>query len=176
MTATAHTSHEADLRAPQHAAVIQILNLLLADEYVLYVKTRNYHWNVTGPGFYGLHRLFEEQYERIAKVFDDIAERTRALGGRPLPGMRQFLQESRLSEATVGGNLTDQEMIEDLLTDYEQIVRSLRADARICAELYRDQATADFLSSLQFEHEKTAWMLRSLLVQSAGSATGPKSG
>lgn len=112
-------------------AVVQVLNALLADEYLLYTKTRNYHWNVRGPQFNDLHRFFEKQYEELAEVVDEVAERARSLGGAALGTMTEFLQESRLEEAP--GQYPDASaMLASLLTDHETLIRQLRGDLGIC--------------------------------------------
>src|SRR5690554_1587988 len=80
------------------AGVISLLNALLADEHVLYIKTRSYHWHVTGPHFVGLHQLFEEQYTALAQEIDEMAERIRILGGKALGSMQEFLKHTRLEE------------------------------------------------------------------------------
>ena len=142
--------------------VIEILNHILADEYVLYTKTRNYHWNVTGPDFYELHKLFEEQYEALDDVIDEVAERARALGGKSAGSLREFVDQTRLKESPKE-NPTAKKMIANLLADHESLIRTLREDLTACAEKYQDMGTSDFLTGKMEEHEKMAWMLRSLL-------------
>ena len=78
--------------------VVQILNQLLADEYLLYTKTRNFHWNVTGPDFSQLHKFFESQYEELDEIIDEVAERTRSLGEKPVATLKEFLQQARLKQ------------------------------------------------------------------------------
>mgnify|MGYP000563167984 CR=1 FL=1 len=143
-------------------AVVDILARLLADEYVLYTKTRNYHWNVVGPQFAELHALFEKQYEELNEVVDDVAERIRALG-HPAPGtLAEFLKLARLAEHP-GEPLSAEGMIRALLADHEALVRRLREDLAACADRYGDMGTNDFLTGLMERHEKTAWMLRALV-------------
>src|ERR687888_301932 len=86
------------LSEAQRYGVVAILNTLLSDEYLLYTKTRNYHWNVVGPQFNDLHKFFEEQYNELNEIIDDVAERTRALGGNALGTMTEFLKSTRLNE------------------------------------------------------------------------------
>ncbi len=140
----------------------EILNTLLSDEYVLYTKTRNYHWNVTGPHFNELHKFFESQYESLAEIVDDVAERARSLGEKAYGTLAQFVKATRLKE-----NLSEfpnaKEMIAALTADHEAIVRSLRTDLETCMNKHHDAGTSDFLTGLMEKHEKMAWMLRSFL-------------
>jgi len=138
-----------------------MLNTLLADEYVLYTKTRNYHWNVTGPSFMEFHKLFEGQYEELDKVVDDIAERCRALGHNSLGTLKQFLAITRLTEDDKATNA--KQMLQNLLNDHETIIRILRNDIAVSADQYKDAGTSDFLTGLLKYHEKTAWFIRSYL-------------
>ena len=141
--------------------VVDILNVLLSDEYLLYTKTRNYHWNVIGPQFNDLHKFFESQYEALNDIVDQVAERARALGGHSLGTLKEFLGETRLKEfpAQYPNAAT---MLSNLLTDHESIIQFLREDVETCSR-YQDQGTTDFLTGLMEEHEKMAWMLRSFL-------------
>lgn len=145
----------------QRAIVIDILHTLLADEYLLYTKTRNYHWNVVGPHFNDLHKFFESQYDEIDEIIDEVAERVRALGNKTTATMQEFLQKSRLSEKP-GDFPNAQAMLGNLLADHETIVINLRRDLQICNE-QNDAGTGDFLTGLMEQHEKMAWMLRSFL-------------
>jgi starvation-inducible DNA-binding protein len=142
--------------------VIGILNRTLADEHALYVKTRNYHWNVTGPQFHSLHEMFEEFYQKLAPLADDVAERARMMGGRAIGTMAELSQQTRLSEQP-GEAPEARRMVENLLADHEQIIRDLRQDIDVCADELHDQGTADFLTGLMEEHEKMAWMHRAFL-------------
>ena len=146
----------------QRDGVVKVLNTLLADEYVLYTKTRNHHWNVLGPQFNDLHKFFEGQYSELSEVVDDVAERARALGGRAAATLAEFLKQARLKEHP-GQYPEAREMIANLLADHEAIIRTLRADLETCAEEYSDMGTSDFLTGLMERHEKMAWMLRSFL-------------
>jgi starvation-inducible DNA-binding protein len=141
---------------------IEILNQLLADEYVLYTKTRNYHWNVTGDDFSELHKFFEAQYEEIDEIIDEVAERARSLGGNSLGTLKEFLGLTRLKELPKDYP-ADKQMIARLLTDHESIIQSLRSDLAACSERYHDMGTSDFLTGLMEQHEKMAWMLRAYL-------------
>jgi starvation-inducible DNA-binding protein len=144
-------------------SVIAILNTLLADEYLLYTKTRNYHWNVVGPQFNDLHKFFEAQYEALDDVVDDVAERVRALGGRSLGTLEEFRASARLGEKP-GTAPPARDMLAALLADHEALARSLREDIGTVPDHHRDVGTADFLTGLLEQHEKAAWMLRSFLV------------
>ncbi len=143
-------------------AVVQILNTLLADEYVLYTKTRNYHWNVVGPQFNDLHRFFESLYTPLNDVIDEVAERARALGGRASGSLAEFTKATRLTEDP-GAAPSPREMLAALLADHEAIITTLRADIDTVTEEHRDAGTGDFLIGLLVQHEKTAWMLRAHL-------------
>jgi starvation-inducible DNA-binding protein len=144
------------------AGVVKILNALLADEYVLYTKTRNYHWNVVGPQFNDLHKFFAEQYEKIDGFVDDVAERARTLGGHAVATLSEFGEAARLKEHP-GQYPSAEDMLENLLADHESVIRQLRADADAAADTYHDAGTNDFLTGLMEEHEKMSWMLRSFL-------------
>ena len=140
----------------------QMLNLLLADESVLYATTRDYHWNVTGPDFRSLHREFEEQYEQIAHWIDDVAERARAIGAGARGNWADLTKSAR-SSADAGIGLSADHMLAELLALHEDLVLQLRGDAEACTTRFKDIGTADFLTGLLEQHEKTAWMLRSQL-------------
>lgn len=142
--------------------VIDILNTLLADEYVLYTKTRNYHWNITGPQFHDLHEFFRKQYEELDEMADNIAERARQLGGSSLGTLSEFLDKARIKEHP-NEYPNARTMISNLLDDHETIIRKLRIDADATADKYHDMGTNDFLIGLMEQHEKMAWMLRSFL-------------
>jgi starvation-inducible DNA-binding protein len=142
--------------------VIEILNTLLADEFVLYAKTRNYHWNVTGPHFNDLHKFFEAQYGALDDAIDEVAERVRALGGRALGTLEEFRARARLGEKP-GTVPAARDMLASLLGDHETLIRSLRGDVDAVTDRHHDVGTADFLTGLLEQHETAAWMLRSFL-------------
>jgi starvation-inducible DNA-binding protein len=142
--------------------VTALLNELLSDEYVFYTKLRNYHWNVTGSDFSELHKFFEAQYEEVDDIIDDVAERSRSIGGRPFGTLQQFLKEAQLKEFP--GNYPDSKtMIRNLLSDHESIIQKLRKDLAACAEKFSDMGTSDFLTGIMEQHEKMAWMMRAYL-------------
>lgn len=150
------------LTEDQRNGVAAILNTLLADEYVVYTKTRNYHWNVVGPQFNDLHKFFEAQYTALNEIVDEVAERTRALGGKATGTLTEFLKYTRLNEQP-GQSPDARGMIAELLADHEAIIRHLRVDLETCLEKYHDAGTNDFLTGLMEQHEKMAWMLRAFL-------------
>lgn len=150
------------LSEKQRQGAVQLLSVLLADEYVLYTKTRDYHWNVVGPQFHDLHKLFEEQYQVLNVVVDDMAERIRALGKPTIGTLAEFAQFTRLKEHP-GHYPAAHEMLANLQTDHEMVIRQLRSDAETCADEYQDQGTFDFLIGIMVQHEKMAWMLRAFL-------------
>lgn len=136
------------------------LSRLLADSYTLYLKTHNYHWNVTGPMFRTLHIMFEEHYVELAEAVDVIAERIRALGF-PAPGTyKKFVELSSIKEEEDVPDATT--MIQRAVEGHESVVRTARS-LFPAAEKVSDEATADLLTQRIQLHEKTAWMLRSLL-------------
>jgi len=136
------------------------LSRLLADTYTLYLKTHNYHWNVTGPMFQTLHLMFETQYNELALAVDLIAERIRSLGA-PAPGSyREFAAMSSVPEDDDQPDAT--EMIRRLVAGQEAVARTARSVFPI-VEHAHDEATSDLLTQRLQVHEKTAWMLRSLL-------------
>lgn len=139
---------------------VDILNRVLSDEYVLYTKTRNYHWNVTGSDFNELHKFFESQYEELDGIIDEVAERARALSGNSLGTLKEFLEQTRLKEFPANYPAASK-MIANLLTDHEALIQSLREDLAASAEQFGDMGTSDFLTGLMEQHEKMAWMLRS---------------
>ncbi|MEW5889122.1 MAG: Dps family protein [Pseudomonadota bacterium] len=138
------------------------LSRLLADTYTLYLKTHNFHWNVTGPMFQTLHLMFEAQYTELALAVDLVAERIRALGF-PAPGTyREFSQLTSIQESE--GVPKAQDMIRQLVEGQEAVVRTAR-EIFPMVEQANDQPTADLLTQRMQIHEKNAWMLRSLLEQ-----------
>ncbi len=144
----------------QRKAIAEGLARLLADTYTLYLKTHNFHWNVTGPQFNSLHLMFETQYTELALAVDLIAERIRALG-EPAPGSYSaFAKLSSIREAD--GVPKADEMVRILAEDQLAVVRTARAVFPLADEA-RDEPTADLLTQRMQVHEKTAWMLRANL-------------
>ena len=141
-------------------AIAEGLSRMLADTYTLYLKTHNFHWNVTGPMFNTLHLMFEQQYTELALAVDLIAERIRALGF-PAPGSyAQYAKLSSIKEAT--GVPGAAQMIRQLVAGQEAVVRTAR-DIFPKVDKAHDEPTADLLTQRMQVHEKNAWMLRSLL-------------
>ncbi|HEY5624770.1 MAG TPA: Dps family protein [Gammaproteobacteria bacterium] len=136
------------------------LSHLLADSYTLYLKTHNFHWNVRGPLFNTLHKMFEEQYTELVMAVDEIAERIRALGIAAPGSYREFAGMTRIDEADGGESAED--MIRQLVTGQEAVVRTARA-VFPAADAANDEPTADLLTQRMQIHEKNAWMLRSML-------------
>ena len=139
-------------------AVAQKLQVLLADEYVLYTKTLKFHWNIEGSGFGALHVFLKEQYEQIFDFVDDVAERVRIFGITSNGTLSEFSKNTRLSEQP-GENPGDMNMLSLLLADHESIIRSVRSDIEAVSTL-GDEGTSNFLTDLIEKHEKMAWMLR----------------
>lgn len=154
--------HSVDIAIEEGARqkITHDLSRVLADTYTLYLKTQNFHWNVTGPTFRSLHLLFEEQYKELADALDEIAERIRMLGA-PAPGsFAQFAQLTSIDEEK--GQPEANEMVRQLVHDNETVIRVAR-EAIPAAEEAEDSGTADLLTDRLRAHEKAAWMLRSVL-------------
>lgn len=148
------------INSDDRSTVADALSRVLADTYTLYLQTHNFHWNVTGPQFRNLHLMFEEQYTELATAVDDIAERIRTLG-YPAPGTyKAYATLSSIEE--VEGVPSANDMISHLVTGNETVVRIAR-DALQEAQQANDESSAALLSDRLRIHEKTAWMLRSLL-------------
>ena len=144
----------------QRKAIAHGLSVLLADTYTLYLKTHNYHWNVTGPMFQTLHTLFETQYNELALAVDEIAERIRALGEFAPGSYKDYAKLTSLKEAD--GIPSAEEMIKDLVKGQEAIAKTARSIVPV-ADNASDEVTLDLLTQRMTVHEKTAWMLRSLV-------------
>ena len=148
------------LDADDCKAVAAGLKKLLADTYTLYLKTHNFHWNVVGPQFRELHLMFEEQYTELATAVDDIAERIRALG-LPAPGTYSELNQLTVIEETSGVPASES-MIQILTQDNEAVVRTARK-VLVQAQHAGDESSSSLIGDRMVIHEKTAWMLRSLM-------------
>ena len=156
-TETIHIGLDAKVRAQ----VVKQLSAILADQHILYSKTRNFHWNLTGHRFHTLHEFFEKQYDALALAIDKTAERIRMLG-HPSPGsMKEFLAQATLKEVS-GSLINGDEAIAALRDDNEAAARELRKAIDVIDKA-GDAGTADFLTDLLQAHEQTAWMLRSFL-------------
>jgi starvation-inducible DNA-binding protein len=141
-------------------SVVKSLEKALADTYILYTKTQNYHWNYSGSNFYSLHKLFESQYEELAEAIDEIAERLRALGATVAGTNSAFVKLSSLKEDTKA--LPSDKMVKQLLRDHREIILELRALSAL-AEKSDDPATVDLMGRRLNAHEKSAWMLESTI-------------
>ena len=142
--------------------VAAALSKLLADEFVLYTKTRNAHWNVEGPDFHSMHIFFEQQYEALDETMDSVAERIRQLGHFAPATLKSFLSLTHLTEASREKN-DSQGFLKELLVDHENIIIYCRENINRFANEYGDLGTSDFVTGLMEEHEKMAWMLRAHL-------------
>jgi starvation-inducible DNA-binding protein len=141
-------------------AIAEGLSRMLADTYTLYLKTHNYHWNVTGPMFNTLHLMFEQQYNELALAVDSIAERIRALGVHAPGSYRQFGKLTSIKENVEVPAAMD--MVRQLIEDNETVVRTAREVFPVVDQAH-DEPSADLLTQRMQIHEKTAWMLRSLM-------------
>ena len=141
---------------------VSILSTLLADEFLLRLKLRKYHWNVTGLQFLSLHEIFEQQYTSLATFIDEVAERLRAYGAMSPGTMSEFIRLSRLAEYPAN-NPNAETMIENLVADHEAMIRYLRIDINHVATEYDDVGLEDFLTGQLQVHQKMAWMLRSFI-------------
>ncbi len=154
------TNMDIGIKDKDRKAISEGLSRLLADTYTLYLKTHNFHWNVTGPMFQTLHLMFETQYNELALAVDLIAERIRALG-YPAPGTyREYARLSSIEETA--GVRKAEKLIRLLVEGQEAVVRTARSVIPLAGKV-NDEATADLLTQRMQLHEKNAWMLRSLL-------------
>jgi starvation-inducible DNA-binding protein len=159
-TKTKHMEANIGISEENKRFVSDNLNRLLANEYFLYTKTRKFHWNVEGPHFRSLHTLFEEQYNELADMIDEVAERVRKLGHYALGSFKQFSAVADLLEHD-GEEVADAKtMLLELCDDHETIIRIIRAELIPIAEKYKDEGTSDFLTGIMEQHETMAWMLR----------------
>jgi starvation-inducible DNA-binding protein len=141
---------------------IAILETILSDEMILYVKTRKFHWNVSGESFMELHKLFQAQYTELEETIDLVAERINKLGGKTIGTMKEFLHRTRLKESP-DKYPSQKEMMKDLLSDHQELIVHLRKDVNECTEQNKDAGTTDFLTGIMEQHETTAWILRRYL-------------
>ncbi|CAM3737398.1 Dps family protein [Flavobacterium chungbukense] len=142
--------------------VVDVLIKILADEFVLYTKTKRAHWNVEGPDFYNKHLFFEQQYDAIDEIVDTVAERIRSLGHYTPATLKDFLAVTHLTEELQEKNDANG-FIKELLLDHESIVIYLRENINSIANELQDAGTSDFITGLVETHEKMAWMLRAHL-------------
>ncbi len=150
------------ISAEANQIVVDILKPLVADEVILYTKLRNYHWNVTGPEFKPLHALFEEQYDEVADIIDELAERIRQHGEKAPGTLAEFTAMARLTEEP-GVYPTAATMIAKLEADHEALVRQMRADIEKIDDEADEVGAEDLLTGILQQHQKMAWMLRAHL-------------
>jgi starvation-inducible DNA-binding protein len=143
-------------------SVSHILNSILADEFVLYAKTRGAHWNVEGPDFHSMHLFFETQYEALDDIMDEVAERIRVLGHYASAKLGEYIELTHLTEQPSEPN-NSEGFIRTLLNDHETIIIHLRENINHFSNELNDAGTSDFITGLMEKHEKMAWMLRSHL-------------
>jgi starvation-inducible DNA-binding protein len=136
---------------------INSLTTLLANEMLLYVKTRKFHWNIAGNSFMELHKLFESQYIELEETVDQIAERISKLGGNPIGTMKKYIAHATLVENP--NTVEQKEMLQELLTDHETVLKQIRSFIKEIEET-SDYGTADFLTALLQNHESKSWILR----------------
>lgn len=141
---------------------IALLEVILSDEMTLYIKTRKFHWNVSGESFMELHKLFQSQYTELEETIDEVAERISKLGGKTIGTMKEFSQHARLKESPAKYP-SQKEMLKELLADHESVIKHLRKDVEECGDKFKDAGTADFLTGMMEQHETTAWILRRYL-------------
>jgi len=139
--------------------VATMLNKLLANEYVLYTKTRGAHWNIEGINFIALHQFFQSLYEDLDTIIDDVAERVRSLGHFALGSLKDFLDITDMLEDDQAF-ASESQIIESLANDHETIIRMIRKVIITVTDKDKDFGTADFVTGLMKKHEKMGWMLR----------------
>ncbi|NCD71498.1 Dps family protein [Mucilaginibacter agri] len=143
-------------------AVAEQLAKLLADEFLLYTKTRNAHWNVEGPDFHSMHLFFESQYEQLDDIMDSVAERIRSIGHYAPATLKSFLNLTHLTEQVDSKN-DSMTFLKELLEDHFSIIEFIRGNIDPFASKYHDYGTSDFITGLMETHEKLAWMLKAHL-------------
>ena len=152
------------IKSEHLSEVAKSLSQVLSDEFVLYTKTRNAHWNVEGKDFHDMHEFFEEQYEQLDETMDAVAERIRMLGHYAPGTLKGFLSLTHLTEATREKN-DSIGLITELLKDHESIIKVLRTEINRFATELHDLGSSDFATGLMETHEKMAWQLRAHLVR-----------
>jgi len=155
---------EIGIKKSNRKAVVEMLQQLLADEFLLYTETRNAHWNVEGIDFHTKHVFFEEEYGKLEKIMDEVAERIRMLGFYSPGTLAEFLELSHLEEASP--EQTDSaSFMAILLKDHDTVIKFIRKSIGENAEAHNDEGTADFITGILQVHEQMAWMLRASLKQ-----------
>jgi starvation-inducible DNA-binding protein len=147
---------------PNRQEVATVMAKILADETVLYIKTKNAHWNIEGADFYDKYKFFETQFGQLDELIDSVAERIRSIGHYSPATLKSYLDLTHLTEQTREKN-DSQGFIKELLADHESIIVILREHIKSIANEFHDAGTSDFLTGLMETHEKMAWFLRSHL-------------
>lgn len=142
--------------------VVNELSKILADEFVLYTKTRNAHWNLESPDFFEKHKFFELQYRQLEEFIDEVAERIRKLGFYAPASLKTFLSLTQLTEAISEKN-DSKGFIKELLIDHESVIINLRENVSKFDQEFHDSGSTDFITGLMEKHEEMAWILRSHL-------------
>lgn len=142
-------------------SVAQELNKLLADEMVLYIQLRNYHWNIEGSSFYEMHLFYEKQFNEIDTILDELAERIRIIGHYAEARLVDYLKLTHLVEPPYANEKTKQ--LQELIHSHETIIRNIRRLITLFAEQYKDLGSSDFVTQLLGKHEKMAWLVRGYL-------------
>lgn len=140
-----------------------LLKGILADQHVLYMKARNYHWNVVGQNFYGLHAAFEKLYDELAEDIDAVAERIRILGVKAPGTMKELLELASLKEEQPATYPDARSMVQNLVNDLDALTKTILSAASAVQRDDADEVSASMLYELAEKHQKTAWMLRSTL-------------
>lgn len=143
-------------------AVTELLSVVLADQVMLYTKTRKFHWNVCGESFMELHKLFQNQYTQLEEYIDSTAERISKLGGKTIGTMQEFSKLTSIKEHP-NKYPSSKEMLLELLEDHETVIINLRKCIDLCSNKFNDVGSADYLTGLIGEHETIAWTLRRYL-------------
>jgi starvation-inducible DNA-binding protein len=141
---------------------ITLLTAILSDEMTLYIKTRKFHWNVSGDSFMELHKLFQNQYAELEETIDLVAERINKLGGKTIGTMKEFTELTRIKESP-GKYPSQKDILKELLEDHETIIKQLRKDIDECSKKNNDAGTTDFLTGIMEQHETTSWIIRRYL-------------
>jgi starvation-inducible DNA-binding protein len=154
---------KANIGIPEnHLQVIALeLNKVLADEFILYAKTRNYHWNVEGSNFMEMHKFYESQFEQLDEIIDNVAERIRPLGHYAEARLKDYIKLSHLEEQEYTNKQSEQ--LQNLLEDHETIIQNLRKLITLFADKHKDLGSSDFVTGLMEQHEKMAWFIRSYI-------------
>jgi starvation-inducible DNA-binding protein len=152
------------ISASNSAGVAEALNQVLADEFLLYTKTLNFHWNIEGRDFHALHLFLDDQYHQLQIIIDSVAERIRKVGHFATGSMQEFLDGASLKEHAGNASVSEQ-MIAELAADHDAIIRNTRKLIDEFDQKYDDAGSSDFITGILKEHEKMAWMLRASVPQ-----------